>query len=63
MIDEDERAAAADRRGFVLHLGDFIYEIVWYRRSPAGHATGASATSSATRTRRTSGRLPCADDG
>jgi alkaline phosphatase D len=30
MIDEDERAAAADRLGFVLHLGDFIYEIVWY---------------------------------
>jgi alkaline phosphatase D len=30
MIYEDERAAAADRLGFVLHLGDFIYEIVWY---------------------------------
>ena len=30
MIYEDERAAAADRLGFVLHLGDFIYEMVWY---------------------------------
>jgi|SRR5579871_2612283 len=30
MIYEDERAAAKDRLGFVLHLGDFIYEIVWY---------------------------------
>lgn len=30
MIFDDERAAPADRLGFVLHLGDFIYEIVWY---------------------------------
>jgi alkaline phosphatase D len=30
MIFEDERAAEHDRLGFVLHLGDFIYEIVWY---------------------------------
>ena len=30
MIFEDERTAEADRIGFVLHLGDFIYEIVWY---------------------------------
>jgi alkaline phosphatase D len=30
MIFEDERAAEADRLGFVLHLGDFIYELVWY---------------------------------
>jgi alkaline phosphatase D len=30
MIFEDERAAAADRLGFVLHLGDFVYELVWY---------------------------------
>jgi alkaline phosphatase D len=30
MIFEDERAAEEDRLGFVLHLGDFIYEIVWY---------------------------------
>jgi alkaline phosphatase D len=30
MIYEDERAPADQRLGFVLHLGDFIYEIVWY---------------------------------
>lgn len=30
MIYEDEHAAEAERIGFVLHLGDFIYEIVWY---------------------------------
>lgn len=30
MIYEDERAAEQDRLGFVLHLGDFIYELVWY---------------------------------
>jgi alkaline phosphatase D len=30
MIYEDERAPAADRLGFVLHLGDFIYEVVQY---------------------------------
>ena len=30
MIFEDEKAAPADRLGFVLHLGDFIYELVWY---------------------------------
>ncbi len=30
MIFEDEHAAESDRIGFVLHLGDFIYEIVWY---------------------------------
>jgi alkaline phosphatase D len=30
MIFEDERAPEAARLGFVLHLGDFIYEIVWY---------------------------------
>jgi len=30
MIFEDERRAEADRLDFVLHLGDFIYEIVWY---------------------------------
>src|SRR5262245_17491695 len=29
-IFEDERAAPADRLGFVLHLGDFIYEVVEY---------------------------------
>jgi len=30
MIWEDERRAADDQLGFVLHLGDFIYEVVWY---------------------------------
>ncbi len=30
MIYEDELARSDDRLGFVLHLGDFIYEIVWY---------------------------------
>jgi alkaline phosphatase D len=30
MIYEDERAAPADQLDFVLHLGDFIYEIVEY---------------------------------
>ena len=38
MIFEDERAPEAERIGFVLHLGDFIYEIVWYPGGPAaGH--------------------------
>lgn len=30
MIYEDERAAAVEQLGFVLHLGDFIYEVVQY---------------------------------
>jgi alkaline phosphatase D len=30
MIFEDERAPEGERLGFVLHLGDFIYEMVWY---------------------------------
>jgi len=30
MIFEDERAPEQNRIAFVLHLGDFIYEIVWY---------------------------------
>ena len=30
MIFEDERAAQKDQLGFVLHLGDFIYEVVQY---------------------------------
>src|SRR5579884_1484278 len=30
MIFEDERAPDNDRLDFVLHLGDFIYEMVWY---------------------------------
>jgi alkaline phosphatase D len=30
MIYEDERAPENEQLGFVLHLGDFIYELVWY---------------------------------
>ena len=30
MIWEDERKSPEDQLGFVLHLGDFIYEVVWY---------------------------------
>jgi alkaline phosphatase D len=30
MIFEDERVMPADQLGFVLHLGDFIYEVVEY---------------------------------
>lgn len=30
MIFEDERAPEAERLSFVLHLGDFIYELLWY---------------------------------
>jgi len=30
MIFEDERAPADQQLDFVLHLGDFIYELVWY---------------------------------
>ena len=36
MIYEDEHAAEADRIGFVLHLGDFIYELVWYPEDRQG---------------------------
>ena len=30
MIFEDREAPEAEQIGFILHLGDFIYEIVWY---------------------------------
>ncbi len=30
MIFEDERASRAEQIGFILHLGDFIYEVVQY---------------------------------
>ena len=30
MISEDEQTADQDQLGFVLHLGDFVYEVVWY---------------------------------
>jgi alkaline phosphatase D len=37
MIFEDERTAPAERLLFVLHLGDFFYEMVWYPEdSPGG---------------------------
>lgn len=38
MIYEDERAPEHDRFEFVLHLGDFIYELVWYpNERPQGY--------------------------
>jgi alkaline phosphatase D len=41
MIFEDERRAAGERLGFVLHLGDFIYELVFYPEdSPGGLSRG-----------------------
>lgn len=30
MLFEDKQAPESERIGFILHLGDFIYEIVWY---------------------------------
>jgi alkaline phosphatase D len=30
MIHEDEKASADQRLDFILHLGDFVYEMVWY---------------------------------
>lgn len=38
MIFEDERAAPGDQLAFVLHLGDFVYEVVDYPEEvPSGH--------------------------
>jgi alkaline phosphatase D len=37
MIFEDQRASENEQLGFVLHLGDFIYELVWY---PEEHPEG-----------------------
>ena len=38
MIFEDERAAPDDQLAFVLHLGDFVYEVVQYPEEvPGGH--------------------------
>ncbi|HJT98610.1 MAG TPA: alkaline phosphatase D family protein [Rhodanobacteraceae bacterium] len=38
MIHEDIARARAEQLGFVLHLGDFFYEVVWYPEdSPNGH--------------------------
>jgi alkaline phosphatase D len=36
MVWEDERAAPEERLGFVLHLGDFIYEVVQYPEQVQG---------------------------
>jgi alkaline phosphatase D len=30
MIWEDEQRPAGEQLGFVLHLGDFVYEVIWY---------------------------------
>lgn len=30
MIFDDEQAAPSDQLGFVLHLGDFVYDTLWY---------------------------------
>ena len=35
MIFEDEKAREEERLNFVLHLGDFIYELVWYPEDKA----------------------------
>ena len=41
MIHEDQRLTRAEQLGFVLHLGDFIYEVVWYPEdSPDGYKRG-----------------------
>lgn len=38
MIYEDERAAPEEQLAFVLHLGDFVYEVVQYpEETPGGH--------------------------
>jgi alkaline phosphatase D len=37
---EDDRAAPAERLDFVLHLGDFIYELVWYPEDRKGGMYG-----------------------
>src|SRR6185503_12604467 len=38
MIFEDERAKPEDQLAFVLHLGDFVYEVVQYPEDvPSGH--------------------------
>jgi Phosphodiesterase/alkaline phosphatase D len=60
MIYEDERAPAAEQLGFVLHLGDFIYEVssipdevkTRYDRTIYEVAASRTATRSATSTSR-----------
>ena len=36
MLYEDARRPRAEQLGFVLHLGDFFYELVWYREERPG---------------------------
>ncbi len=36
MIWEDEKRPAAERCGFVMHLGDFVYELMWYPEDRPG---------------------------
>jgi alkaline phosphatase D len=36
MIWEDERRPRGEQLGFVLHLGDFIYEVCWYPEDKPG---------------------------
>ena len=41
MIYEDRRRRCDEQLGFVLHLGDFFYEVVWYPEdSPGGQTRG-----------------------
>ena len=62
MIYEDERAAAEERLGFVLHLGDFIYELVWYPEDrPQGHVRPPPSRHRALCARREDPRLPYSD--
>jgi alkaline phosphatase D len=37
MIYEDRRTKAEDKLAFILHLGDFIYELVWYPEDRAAY--------------------------
>lgn len=60
MIFEDQRASPSERLDVVLHLGDFIYEIVWYpRRATEGCTIAAFATSSAMRAAKRSATFTC----
>ena len=64
MIFEDERAPEAERLGFVLHLGDFIYEIVWYPEDrPQGMYDRAFARHRPLRARREDPGLSHPHDG
>ena len=62
MIWEDERAAPEDRLSFVLHLGDFFYELVWYPDEIAGGVKRGRRLRDVVRypAGRADCRLPCA---